>query len=132
MGGLAGDRNPEGIATADGRDRPAARLQAQLRLSGGAELRRGPRLAQAAAEFLGQLTDRDPRLVQRVAVAQGDRVVLHRLVVDRDAPGRADLVLAAVALADRSAGVELGEHQLAQLLVDLARLLRLSVLVDQR
>src|SRR4029077_482583 len=74
VGGHPGGRDTEGVAPAAGRCRPVARLQAELRLGGRAELRRGPGLAQAAAELLGELCDRDPRLVERVAVAQGDCV----------------------------------------------------------
>jgi len=37
----------------------------------------------------------------------------HRLVVDGHSPGRADLLLAPVALANRAAGVELGRYPLA-------------------
>src|SRR4051812_22757766 len=43
----------------------------------------------AALEHVGQLVDRDPLLLQRVAVAQRDRAVLDRLVVDRDRVRRA-------------------------------------------
>src|SRR4051812_16243446 len=95
-------------------------------------LRRGPGLFQPPPQLARQLGDRDAYLLEGVAVTQRDRVVVHRLVVDRYPPGGPDLVLAAVALADRAAGVVLGRYQLPQLLVDLARLLRLSVLVDQR
>ena len=45
-------------------------------------------------------------------------------VVDRERPRRADLVLAAVALADRGRVVVLGRHHLAQLLVQRPRLAR--------
>ena len=44
---------------------------------------------------------RHAHLLGGVAVADRDRVVLERVEVDRDAQRRADLVLAAVALADR-------------------------------
>ena len=57
---------------------------------------------QPALELVADLGDREPDLLERVAVAQGDRVVVHRLVVDGDAPRGPDLVLAAVALADRA------------------------------
>ena len=45
---------------------------------------------------------RDALLLQRVAVAHRHRAVLHRLAVDRDAERRADLVLPAIAPADRA------------------------------
>src|SRR3990167_9496851 len=55
-----------------------------------------------------------PFLLQRIAVADRDRVSLslrgifaERSEVDRDAEGRADLVLAAVALADTPGDVEI-------------------------
>ena len=48
------------------------------------------------------------------------------------APGGADLVLAAVALADRAALVELGGEAAAQVAEDLARLLRHPLLGDER
>ncbi len=69
---------------------------------------------------------------ERVAVAQGHRAVLDALVVDRQAEGRADLIVSAVALADRAALVVLGLRQHAHGFVDLARELRLAVLADQR
>src|SRR5262245_31992314 len=48
-------------------------------------------------EVLAQLADGDALLLHRVAVAHGDGAGAHRLAVDRDAEGRAGLVLAAVA-----------------------------------
>ena len=77
------------------------------RRSAHAELGRAPLGAQPRLELAGQRVDRDALLRERVAVAQGDGAVLERLVVDGDAVGRADLVLAAVALADRAALVVL-------------------------
>ena len=41
-----------------------------------------PGLREPPGELLAKTLDRDPGLLQRVAVAQGDGVVLHRLVVD--------------------------------------------------
>src|SRR4051812_28788972 len=72
--------------------------------------------------------DRDPLLRERVAVAQRHGAVLERLVVDGHGVRRADLVLTAVALADVAALVVLGRHPLAQLEVDLARLVGMPVL----
>src|SRR6478609_9052673 len=83
-------------------------------------------------EHVGEALDRHPLLRERVAVAQGHRAVLERLVVDRDRERRADLVLAPVALADVAAVVVLDGHPLAQLLVDRARLLGVAVLAQQR
>ena len=79
-----------------------------------------------------QLVGRHAVLRERVALAQRDGAVLDRLVVDRDGERRADLVLAPVALADVPAGVVLGAHVPAQLLVDLARALGVAVLAQQR
>ena len=97
-------------------------------LSATRRLRRGPGRGQPALQLGGELGGRDAHLLERVAVAQRHCAVLHRLVVHGHPPGRADLVLAAIALADRAAGVELGRHQLAQLLVDLAGALGLPPL----
>ena len=66
--------------------------------------------------------DRDPLLRERVAVADRDRVVLERLLVDRERVRRADLVLAAVAPADLARVVVLGDDGATQLLVQRARL----------
>ena len=56
-------------------------------LAAGHELGRPPRRPHSPFELLGQLVDRDALLLERVAVADGDRAVLQRLVVDRDANG---------------------------------------------
>src|SRR3954462_2468329 len=69
------------------------------------QLRRAPVGLQPALELVRRLGDRDPDLLQRIAVAQRHGVVLHGLVVDGDAPWGSDLVLAPVALADRATGV---------------------------
>src|SRR3954454_12689775 len=103
---------------------PAARALAQLRAL--------PLGGEAPLQLVAQLGDRYARLLERVAVAQRDCVVLHRLMVDGHAPRGADLVLAAVALADRAALVEFGRHALAQVEVDLSRALGLAVLVHER
>src|SRR6478752_899513 len=95
------------------------------------QLRRAPRGCQPLDKLVAEALDRDSGLLQGVAVAEGDGVVLHRLVVDGDAPGGADLVLAAVALADRAALVELGGKALAQVLEDRAGLLGHPLLRDQ-
>src|SRR5207245_8067026 len=102
------------------------------RLAGSIRLGRAPGLAQPSLQLVTQLVDRDPRLLQGVPVAERDCAVVERLVVDRHAPGRADLVLAAVPLADRAALVVLGGHTPANLLVDLACDLRLPVLRHER
>src|SRR6187200_2848890 len=89
-----------------------------------AELWATPGPGEAGGQVVGEAGDRDADLLQGVAVAEGDGVVLHRLVVDGDSPGGADLVLAAIALADRAALVELGGEAAAEVGEDLARLLR--------
>src|SRR5207248_2815015 len=60
---------------------------------------RPPRLLEPLDEQCAGAHDPDPLLLQRVAVADRDRAVLERLLVDRQRPWRPDLVLAAVALA---------------------------------
>src|SRR5689334_11188278 len=97
-----------------------------------AQLRAAPGRFEALDQLVAQSLDRDADLLQGVAVAEGDGVVVHRLVVDGDAPGGADLVLAAVALADRAALVELGGEAAAQVLEELTGLLRHPLLGDQR
>src|SRR5215211_8375342 len=93
------------------------------------DLRRAPVRRQPPLELAGQLADRDAVLDQGVAVADRDRAVLERLVVDGHAVGRADLVLAAVALADRPALVVLAlEARALERGVDVAGDLRLAVL----
>src|SRR3954468_4543714 len=86
----------------------------------------------AALEHVRQLVDRDALLLQGVAVAQRDRAILDRLVIDRDRVRRADLVLAPVAPADRAAVVVLGAHPPTQRLIDLARELGMAALAQQR
>src|SRR4051812_20037354 len=55
-------------------------------------------------QFVGQvllhLVEGDALLAHRVALAHGDRLVLQRVAVDRDAEWRADLVHPRVPLAD--------------------------------
>src|SRR3569833_195713 len=76
---------------------------------------------EALAEPGGDAADRHPVLGERGAVADGDRLVLERLLVDRERPRRPDLVLAAVALADLPALVVLDRPALAQLLEQVPR-----------
>src|SRR6266481_4447931 len=57
--------------------------------------------AEATGNFIDHFARRQPRLLQRVAVTESDRLVLQGLAIDGDAPRRADFVLPAVALADR-------------------------------
>ena len=73
-----------------------------------------------------QFADGNADLLHRVAFADGNSVVRRGLVVadgrkvDRDAVRRADLVLAAIALAD-GAGVVVVQHEVAaQVLIDLS------------
>src|SRR5438309_2999500 len=91
-----------------------------------------PRRVDAPLDLLGEALDREALLRERVAVAQRDRAVLERLVIDRHAEGRADLVLAAIAPADRAALVVLALHPPADLPVHLARELGLVVLCHER
>ena len=52
------------------------------------------------ADFVHAIVDLDPPLLERVAVADRDGLVLQRLAVDGDAVRRAGLVLPAIAAAD--------------------------------
>src|SRR3954452_21778862 len=75
----------------------------------------------------------DARLLHGVALADGDRAVLHGLAVHGDAERRARLVLAAVAPPDRARlVVEAAVAARAQVLVDLHGLLGHAVLLHQR
>jgi hypothetical protein len=60
-------------------------------------------------------------LRERVAVPHRDRLVLERLIVDRERERRPDLILAPVAAADRAAVVVLGAVAAAELFVECAR-----------
>ena len=88
VGAQKRSRGPQGSAS---RAAPALRLRAL------------PGLGEAGAEQLAELVGLDSRLLERVAVAQRHGVVAERLAVDRHAPWRPDLVLAAVAPADLAA-----------------------------
>ena len=70
-------------------------------------LRRAPIGREQLADLGPRAADRDPLLRERVALADRDRVVLERLLVDRERVGRADLVLAPVAAPDLAAVVVL-------------------------
>ena len=61
---------------------------------------------QARREVALDLVERHPLLRHRVALAHRHGLVVERVEVDRDAERRADLVLAAVATADRAGVVE--------------------------
>lgn len=74
----------------------------------------GLRAEDLVVEELEQLVLRDAGLRHAVALAHGHGAVLLRVVVDRDAQGSPDLVVAAVALADRAGLVVLDEVPLAQ------------------
>src|SRR5690349_13180005 len=93
------------------------------RLARGHERRRPPRPASLAHEARGdELADaieRHALLRGRVPVAQGHGLVRERLAVDGDAEGRADLVHARVALADRLLRVVLASEAGAKLHVEL-------------
>src|SRR5579872_1126967 len=78
---------------------------------------RRPSAISAAGEALGQvcvdLVQADPLLAHAVPVPDGDRVVVERVEVHRDAERRADLVLPPVPAADRAGVVELRGPPLA-------------------
>src|SRR6267154_1407284 len=74
----------------------------------------------------------EAHLLQRIAVADRDRLILRRLAVDRDTEGRAGLILAAIAPADRAAVVVEHVEVAAQVVEDLTGELRHAVLVHER
>ena len=86
--------------------RPRRRLAAPERRVSGA--------LQPLREVGVQALERHALLRHRVAVAHGDGAVVERVEVDRDAERRADLVLAAVAAADRAGVVEVDVPLAAQ------------------
>ena len=57
--------------------------------------------AESPSDFIHDAADRQADLFERVAIAQRDGSGGHRVAIDGDAPRGADLVLAAIALADR-------------------------------
>src|SRR3954451_9771009 len=65
------------------------------------------RVVQALDKQLAHTRDRHADLLERIAVAHRHGIVLERLVVDGDRPRRPDLVLPAVAAADRATRVDL-------------------------
>ena len=98
-----------------------------------ARLRRAPVRGQLVEHEGSCARDRDALLRERVAVADRDRVVLERLLVDRQRVRRADLVLAAVAAADLARVVVLGDDRATKLLVQRTRLAdHVVVAWDQR
>src|SRR5262245_52436083 len=82
-------------------------------------------------QLVEQPLDRQTFLLHRITVAQRHRVVLHRLVVDRDAERGTDLVLAPIAPADGAGLIVLhwkvGREDVAHLL----RLFRLPIFAQQ-
>ncbi len=74
-------------------------------------------LCQVAVE----LRDRHAHLGHRIALAHGNGLIFEGLEVDRDAEGRADLILGVVALADIAALVPGGGELTRNLLEYLAR-----------
>src|SRR5215468_8464649 len=77
---------------------------------------------QAFGKIRLEAVDGDPVLAHRVALPHRHRLVVQGIEVDRDAERRADLVLAAVAAADRAGVVEIGVPPLAELCGDITRL----------
>src|ERR1044072_9531968 len=101
-------------------------------MSPGGQLGALPGLRELRRETVRYVIGGHPLLLEAVAVAERHGAVLARLAVNRDSPGGADLVLAAVALPDRTALVVLGRDAAAHVLIDLSRALWHSGLGDQR
>src|SRR2546423_11393433 len=89
-------------------------------------------LGQPLLEGRHQPGEGDADLRHFIARADGDRLVVDRLEVDGDRKGRADLVLAPVALADRLRIVVLGPKVWSQLVLDLFRQLGERLLARER
>src|SRR2546429_6958726 len=86
----------------------------------------------ALRDHMFHLRRRDALLPERIAIADRDRPVLHRLTVDGDPEGRPDLVLPAVAPPDRARLVEEDGERLPQLLREVLRELRHAVPLHER
>src|SRR4051794_11189080 len=65
------------------------------------ELGRRPWRLEPGCELLAESLGGQSHLLERVAIAKSHCAVIHRLAVDGHSPRGADLVLAAIALADR-------------------------------
>jgi len=74
---------------------------------------------------------REPHLLGRVAIADRHLIVLEALEVDGHAEGRADLVLAPVAPADRLGLVEFAHEMALKAVQDISRKSRESVLLGE-
>src|SRR5664280_163290 len=91
------------------------------------------RPGQALHDDRFHLRDIDPDLLHRIAVADRGLAVLQRVDVYRDAPRRADLVLAPVQLADRGRVVVDGHRVPLQVVLDpVAELHDLGPLLEER
>src|SRR2546430_16955752 len=88
-------------------------------------------LADPRAQLLDHAVLGDADLGHRIAVAERDGAVLHGLVVDGDAEGRADLVLATIPLADRPRLIVVHRELPPERVVDAPGALRLAVLAEQ-
>ena len=75
-------------------------------------------------QVVADCVDRDAVLRHGITFADGHRLILERVEIDRDAERRADLVLAAVAPADRACVVEFDVPALTQFGGEVARLRR--------
>ena len=81
-------------------------------------------IVDALGEIGNQLCDRDADLLHRVAVADGHALILLvRIEIIGNAVRRADLILTAIALADRAGVVEIDHEMLGEHLIDLVGLL---------
>src|SRR5699024_3206860 len=88
--------------------------------------------SQALCEVALELVDGDALLLHRVALADGDGVVVQGVEVDGHAVRGADLVLTTVAAADGAGGVVVDVPQTAQLVGDLLRGRGQGLLLRQR
>src|SRR5437879_4876627 len=96
------------------------------------ELGLRPRGVQSIKDGALDALDRDSLLGHRVALAEGDSAVFQRLDVDRDTPGRADLVLAPIELADRRGVIVDRRHVAFKVVLDaMAELHDLGPLLEE-
>src|SRR6185437_6883346 len=94
---------------------------------------RSPPLCQIGGQHIAQLGDVNEALLHRVAVADGHLLIFQAVEVYGDTVGRADLVLAAIALADAAARIIiLRQAEWAQAIVYLMRQRLQFVLLRER
>src|SRR5690349_15698223 len=90
-----------------------------------------PSRRESLGDHVAHCVGRDALLLERVAIPNRDRPILHRLPIDRNAIRRADLILTPVAPADRARLVVKHRKGAPQLFRQLLRKLRHSILLHE-